>query len=540
MEDSEILNLFIEQDLNIHPEALNEIKRKEDRGRIIAELISKIQKAKVKPSILTLDYIEYISSLEEDGEQEIKIKAETDGAIVKEPLPPMVIPESTDQGSDEIKKTEQGDYTGIAQTTRRRCVAEEYDPDIRINEGKDITNKSFSAGNLDGFVNYFNDRYEKISKILQERDQLKDVSTIEWVKKVSHRENLRVIGIVNDVRKSRKGNTIIELEDPTDVIPIIVLSKNHDLVNISKSVVKDEIIGIEGNGGKDNQIIMANEIFFPDLPLNKEPKRSEDPIALATISDIHVGSTEFLEDVFLRFIKWLQGDMGSKSQNALAGRVKYLLIGGDLVDGVGIYPGQEEELVLKDIHEQYDKFAEFISNIPEHVEIIILPGNHDATRQAEPQPAIFEKHAPKLYEDPRIRMVGNPCHATIHGVNILSYHGRSLDDMISAIPDMSYSYPEKPMLELLKKRHLSPVFGGKVPLAPEMKDHMVIDEKPDILHFGHVHTVGVDNYRGTTIINSGTFQKQTSFQRKLNMQPDPGRIPIIDLQNYKTTIMKFI
>ncbi len=540
MEDSEILNLFIEQDLNIHPEALNEIKRREDRGRTITELISRIQKAKVKPSILTLDYIEYISSLEEDGEQEIIIKAEADGAITKEPLPNVVIPEeSIDQGSDETEP-EHGDYTGIAQTTRRRCVAEEYDPDIRINESKDITNKSFSEGNLEGFVNYFNDRYEKISKILRERDQLKDASTIEWVKKASYRENLRIIGIVNDVRKSRKGNTIIELEDPTGVIPIIVLSKNYDLVDISKSVVKDEIIGIEGNGGKDNQIIMANEIFFPDLPLNKEPKRSEDPIVLATISDIHLGSTEFLEDVFLRFIKWLQGEMGSKSQKALAGRVKYLLIGGDLVDGVGIYPGQEEELVLKDIHEQYDKFAELISGIPEHVEIIILPGNHDATRQAEPQPAIFERYAPKLYEDPRIRMVGNPCHATIHGVNILSYHGRSLDDMISAIPDMSYSYPEKPMLELLKKRHLSPVFGGKVPLAPEMEDHMIIDERPDILHFGHVHTVGVDSYRGTTIINSGTFQKQTSFQRKLNMQPDPGRIPIIDLQSYKTTIMRFI
>ncbi|MFQ5975345.1 MAG: DNA-directed DNA polymerase II small subunit [Candidatus Hydrothermarchaeales archaeon] len=537
MEDSEILNLFIEQELNIHPAVLGEIRKRGDTDKTINEIISRIQKAKVRPSIITLDYI---NSMDDEVGQDINVITGGDGGIIaKEPITDTSIPEDQNHGINEIYP-KFNEYKGIAQKTTKRFLAEEYEPEIRINEDKDITNKSFSEGDIAGFVEYFNDRYEKIARILRERDQLRDAATIERIKRSIYRENLRVIGIVNDVRKSRKGNTIIELEDPTGVIPVIVLSKNTDLVNIAKSVVKDEVIGIEGNGGKDNQIIIAREIFFPDLPVNRKPNKSEDPLALAAISDIHLGSTEFLEDVFKRFIKWLQGDLGSKSQKTLAGRVKYLLICGDLVDGVGIYPGQEEELVIKDIHQQYETFVEFIKEIPEYIEIIIIPGNHDATRQAEPQPAIFEKYAPKLYEDPQIRMVGNPCHATIHGVNILSYHGRSLDDIISAIPEMSYADPEKSMIELLKKRHLSPIFGGKVPLSPEAEDHMFIDEMPDILHFGHVHTIGVANYRGTTVINSGTFQKQTSFQRRLNMQPDPGKIPIIDLQSHKTTIMRFI
>jgi DNA polymerase II small subunit len=247
-----------------------------------------------------------------------------------------------------------------------------------------------------------------------------------------------------------------------------------------------------------------------------------------------------LETEFLKFIKWLNGDLGNVKQRQLAERVKYLIVGGDLVDGVGIYPGQENELVIKDIHEQYNKVTEYFSSIPEHIEIIVIPGNHDATRQAEPQPAISEEFIPRFYQDPRIHMVGNPCYVNLHGVEVLTYHGRSLDDIVSTIPNLSYSKPENAMLPLLKKRHLSPIYGGKVPLSPESYDYMLIEEVPDIFHFAHVHTVGVANYRGTTLVNSGTFQEQTSFQRRLNMRPDPARVPIIDLQTHRTTLMKFI
>ncbi len=353
MEDSEILNLFIEQELNIHPEALCEIKKKGDANKTICEIISKIQRTGDRPSILTLDYIEYINSIDGEDGQNIVATAEGNGeAMVEEPQSEVIIPAAPTEEAPEIQ-TQVEENNLVSKGTKTRSIAEEYSSDIVINEEKDITNRSYSEGNIEGFVGYFNDRYEKIGKALRERERLRDAATIEWIKRSAHRENLRAIGIVNDIRKSRKGNTIIELEDPTGVIPVIILSTNYDLIKVSKSIVKDEVIGVEGNGGKDNEIILAKEIFFPDLPINREPNRSPDPLALATVSDVHAGSTEFLEDVFSRFIRWLKGDMGTKSQRALAGRVKYLLICGDLVDGVGIYPGQEEELVIKDIHSQY-------------------------------------------------------------------------------------------------------------------------------------------------------------------------------------------
>ena len=33
---------------------------------------------------------------------------------------------------------------------------------------------------------------------------------------------------------------------------------------------------------------------------------------------------------------------------------------GDLVEGVGVYPGQEEDLVITDVHEQYRVLSEML------------------------------------------------------------------------------------------------------------------------------------------------------------------------------------
>jgi DNA polymerase II small subunit len=495
MEDAEIVSRFLKDDFNLHPSALQELRGMEEPE--IEEVLSVVLREVEKPKVVTPEYLEALRKRKREREVEVR-------------------------------------------RPRRRVLAEEYEAEMRIRDERDVTHKSFSEGNVEGFVRYFNDRYERLARILRERDALRDAATIEWIKGSTYGGEVRVIGMVVDIRRSKRGNIIVEVEDPTGTIPVIILSSDPSLMKISRNMVRDEVIGVIGKLGKDSKILIAGEVFFPDLPVKKETKKSEAPIALAMISDIHTGSTKFLEEVFLKFTKWLRGELGSAKQRRLAEKVKYLIVGGDLVDGVGIYPGQEKELAIKDILQQYAKIASYLEEVPDYIEIIVLPGNHDAVRQAEPQPAIGQDFAPLFYEDPRIHMVGNPCSTTLHGVEVLTYHGRSLDDIISALPGQSYSEPEKAMLELLRKRHLSPIYGSKVPIVPEGLDYMLIEEAPDIFHVGHVHHVGVENYRGVILINSGTFQEQTSFQRKLNMVPTPGTVPIVELQEQKTTIMRFM
>jgi len=494
METTNIIDVFLRDNINLHPKALLELEKLPDEE--IRRILLKT-KEKDSPNVITVEYLKSLS--------------ETEGETKEEAVVSVFRP-------------------------RKRVYAAELEPEIKIKRDRDITNKSFSQGNIEGFIKYFNNKYERLSKILKERDVLRDAMPIGGLKDFTG--EIKIIGMVCDIRKSKKGHVILEVEDPTGTTPILISNKSPELLELSRNIIKDEVLGILGKTWKD--MIIADEIYFPDLPFKRETKKSEVEVALAMTSDMHIGSTKFLEDEFKKFIKWMRGEIGNIKQRQLSERIKYLIIGGDLIDGVGIYPGQENELKIKDINMQYAKVSEYLEGIPEHIEIIVISGNHDAVRQAEPQLAISEEFAPQLYEDPRVHMLGNPCHASLHGVDVISYHGRSLDDIISSLPNQSYSRPEKAMIELLKKRHLVPMYGGKVPLSPEDIDYMVIDEPPDILHVGHAHHIGVTNYRGVNVINSGTFQEQTSFQRKLNMVPTPARVPIVDLHEQRTTIMRFM
>ena len=144
-----------------------------------------------------------------------------------------------------------------------------------------------------------------------------------------------------------------------------------------------------------------------------------------------------------------------------------------------------------------------------------------------------------MFKQDNVTFVGNPATVEIEGVRVLVYHGRSLDDLVSNLPGVSYARPDAAMVELLKRRHLSPVYGGRVMIAPEARDHFVINPLPDIIHSGHVHTVGVSRYHGVLLANSGTWQGQTEFQKRMNIQPDPARIPLVDLSNGDVSIVKF-
>ncbi|MCJ7489219.1 MAG: metallophosphoesterase, partial [Thermoplasmata archaeon] len=207
--------------------------------------------------------------------------------------------------------------------------------------------------------------------------------------------------------------------------------------------------------------------------------------------------------------------------------VKYIVMPGDLVDGIGIYPGQEDELEIDDLFDQYSRLAETVKEFPDWAQLVMMPGNHDAVRLAEPQPAL--SGGIKDLFDSNVRFVGNPCYMEIEGRTILAYHGKSMDDFNSSVRHLNYTNPQEAMKEMLKRRHLAPIYGGKTPLAPEQKDYMVIDRVPDIFVTGHVHVCRIDEYRGVRLINASAWQSQTAFQRMHNQMPDPAKVPLVHL-----------
>jgi DNA polymerase II small subunit len=406
-------------------------------------------------------------------------------------------------------------------------------PAIRINRIEtqpvtilsDITNKSTCIGNYADFVQYFRNRYSTLGEILRKRIGARPIESLNK-RNMDSREPLSIIGMVLDIKTTTNGHKLIEVEDPTGSVRVLIhKEKDKELFKLANGLLLDEVIGVTGTISSDGNLMFANHVAFPDIPSGRNSiDRKEAKGKAVFISDIHVGSKTFLEDEWLRFAEWL-GD-----------EVNYLVIAGDVVDGIGVFPNQDKELAILDIYEQYEKAAGYLNDLPKHINIIISPGNHDAVRQAEPQPRLPEKITQMFRKD--ITFVGNPSMVDI-GVKVLIYHGRSADDIIASIPGYSYADPTKAMTEMLKLRHLSPIYGGRVSIAPEKTDHLVIDTIPDILHCGHVHTVGVTKYRDVLAINSGTWQSQTEFQKRMNLQPMPARATIVDLSSMAYRIEDF-
>ena len=90
--------------------------------------------------------------------------------------------------------------------------------------------------------------------------------------------------------------------------------------------------------------------------------------------------------------------------------------------------------------------ANLLKEVPDSIQLMVQPGNHDAVRPAEPQPT-FPKELVKMF-DSSIIFVGNPCYFEVEERKILSYHGRSLDDWIGSVQGLNYNNPLESMKEL--------------------------------------------------------------------------------------------
>jgi DNA polymerase II small subunit len=236
----------------------------------------------------------------------------------------------------------------------------------------------------------------------------------------------------------------------------------------------------------------------------------------------------FLEKEWKRMTDWLNGEGKGSLSSDMAGRVKYMVIAGDLVDGIGVYPDQEADLVAPDISHQYEMLAEAMSRIPDHITIVMMPGNHDAVRIAEPQPPLPVEYQ-EMFTNESICFLSNPSFFSLSGVHVAAYHGKSLDDLVQLFQNVSYEDPIPGMVEMLKFRHFSPTYGMRNQLAPELKDHLLIKDIPDILVSGHVHRFGYDTYKGVQMIQAGTWQSQTPYQKMLNFKPQPAKMALVEL-----------
>lgn len=488
---------------------LNILAQTEDPTKLVREAIRKLENSPERPLFIAR------SHLEETTKEFFPKTIAIEEAI---PTPPISQP-------SQIQESKRAFQPFAKDTPSELSIIE------------DPTDKICSTGSIEEYAEYFRDRFEKLQKLLKQRMDTRDASTIKNAFKAQQNTKIKIIGMINEKRES-KNKLLLRIEDlETSATVLVPQNATQELIEKAQLLLLDQVICICCKKGRNN-LLIAEDFIWPDTP-QKSPRKATLPIHAALISDLHVGSKLFMREAFNRFVLWLNGKYGNEKLRELAGYVKYVVIAGDIVDGIGIYPNQAKELAVKDISKQYQVAAKFIEQIPDYVEVIIIPGNHDASRKALPQPSIPKNYAEALYESRNINSIGNPSRISLHSVELLIYHGRSLDDIVGFAPNITYDTPERAMKLLIQSRHLAPIYGGKTPIAPEKQDYLVIEKPPDIFHTGHVHVVKHDYYKGMLLVNSGAWQTQTEFMRRLGVIPVPGVAPIVNLQNLQVTPINF-
>jgi hypothetical protein len=95
------------------------------------------------------------------------------------------------------------------------------------------------------------------------------------------------------------------------------------------------------------------------------------------------------------------------------------------------------------------------------------------------------------------------------------------------------------MKYLLQRRHLAPTHKSNLYIPDPKKDPLVIDKIPDFFITGHIHRVSLSNYKNITMVNCSCWTDITEDSEKRGLQPQPAKVPIINLKTREVKIINF-
>ncbi|MDA4111676.1 MAG: metallophosphoesterase, partial [Thaumarchaeota archaeon] len=239
---------------------------------------------------------------------------------------------------------------------------------------------------IEVFPQLFKSRYEKIMRILAERPEGRQLTKVSRINK--EKGNTKIAGLVFS-RKPTKNGIEFTLDDDTGNVSVLALSP--EAKKAASEIALDQCVLVEVEAVQGRLILKS--VIQPDIPM-KVASTSKKTVYAVFLSDLHIGSNKFLEGAFNRFLEWIAGrGRISEEDEEIIRRLKYIVIGGDVVDGVGVFPNQEYELTERDVFKQYEMVSQKLRLVPKNLQMFVIPGNHDATRQALPQPMIPKKYA---------------------------------------------------------------------------------------------------------------------------------------------------
>lgn len=412
------------------------------------------------------------------------------------------------------------------------------------NIGYEFCEKKYEIiDSVSDFSNGFRERFDWYVNEFNIKKNTENKVSINRITNKKDREKVEFVCMVQSIVKTKNNNFILTVEDTTGEIKILINKNKKELYEKGKTIFEEDVLYVKGTMG-DN-IVFVTEFEYLDYKgsdFNLINKTNTQKQNIVFISDIHIGSDLFCEKEFLKFINWIN-DESEKS-------IKYIIITGDLIEGIGIYQGQKEGLNIFNYKDQYKKAYELLSKINDRIKIIITPGNHDSISLVEPQSIFSEQHTLKLYEMENLVILPNPSNLILNNnskrdeekIKLLIYHGYSFDYYISNNDKIrkqgGYDRIDVLMDMMLERRHLSNTFKSNM-LHPKLSRNSIIKEIPNIFVTGHFHSSIIKKKKKVYMINAGCWQRKTKFQEKLGHKPDPCKAVMFNIFTKKVKVLNF-
>ncbi|MEM3216000.1 MAG: hypothetical protein QXS17_03740, partial [Candidatus Micrarchaeaceae archaeon] len=143
------------------------------------------------------------------------------------------------------------------------------------------------------FADHFNNRFEKLKRIIATGRQLTVTNIENFSSYLSGRE-VSTIGMVYDKKITKNGHVLVTLEDQTGSINVLFAKPkkregsfsrfsgdSSALYNTAMRIARDDVILIRGKLSKG--LLIASAFSWPDIPVRPR-KQSEDDFAIAMIS----------------------------------------------------------------------------------------------------------------------------------------------------------------------------------------------------------------------------------------------------------------
>jgi len=291
-----------------------------------------------------------------------------------------------------------------------------------------------------------------ISKLLISRyEKLREhlIGRIELVNVISLNkisERSGKFSLIVMVKNKEEKSRSVDVEDLTGQTTVYFPNENKQF----DLIVNDEVVGMFCE--KKNDRIEAINLLWPDIPLKRTISRTEDAIYCLFLSD--------LSDDKEKYNKIIQNMAGLKYKRI------YIFFIGDVVFS--------------------DSFKMFLTSLPEDsIKVFISKNKPDY-----PNISHFLPPATLKIED---------------SIVLLLCEGEMFSKYRTAWPNIP---PTDIILNILKKRHLSPIFDMD---SSQFEETYFIDTVPDIFVASNFGNSGLTNYKGVTIITNGNFSSEPIY-----------------------------